>query len=75
MIPKIPTRTDAFVLCPCGGTATIATVAPIADDPGHMRHLYACLDCGKELSFDVAKKAPSAEAPQAAKEEGDAANG
>ena len=57
MIPTIPTRLDAFVKCGCGGTATITAVAPIPDDPGHMRHLYACLDCGKEMSFDVAKKA------------------
>ncbi|MDO9413642.1 MAG: hypothetical protein Q7T81_13815 [Pseudolabrys sp.] len=57
MIPTIPTRTDAFVLCPCSGTATISTVAPIADDPDRMRHLYTCLDCGKELTFDVDKKA------------------
>ena len=79
MIPKIPTRTDAFVLCPCGGTATIATVAPIPDDPDHMRHLYACLDCGKELTFDVGKKAASAPRQEVPKETpneaGDAANG
>lgn len=56
MIPTIPTRLDAFVKCGCGGTAKIAAVAPIADDTDHMRHLYTCLDCGKELSFDVAKK-------------------
>lgn len=56
MIPTIPTRTDAFVLCSCGGTASISTVAPIADDPDRMRHLYTCLDCGKELTFDVDKK-------------------
>ncbi|MDO8877893.1 MAG: hypothetical protein Q8M24_10810 [Pseudolabrys sp.] len=55
MIPKIPSRIDAFVLCPCSGTAGIATVAPIPEDPDHMRHLYTCLDCGKDLSFDVAK--------------------
>lgn len=60
MIAKIPTRTDSYVLCPCGGTAAIAMVAPIPDDPEHMRHLYTCLDCGKELTFDVAKKAPGA---------------
>ena len=57
MIPRIPTRTDAYVLCGCGGTAKIAAVAPIPDDPDHMRHLYACLECGAEASFDVAKKA------------------
>lgn len=56
MIPKIPTRTDAFVQCGCGGTAKIAGVAPIPGDPDHMRHLYACLECAKEMTFDVAKK-------------------
>ncbi|MDP1908561.1 MAG: hypothetical protein Q8K85_09675 [Hyphomicrobium sp.] len=57
MAPAIPTRTDAFVACACGGTAKIATVAPIAHDPDHMRHGYTCPDCGAEASFDVAKKA------------------
>jgi hypothetical protein len=57
MIPTIPTRLDAYVQCGCGGTAQIATVAPVAGDPGHMRHLYTCLECGREMSFDVAKKA------------------
>jgi hypothetical protein len=57
MAPKIPTRTDAFVACDCGGTAKIATVAPISDRPDHMRHLYTCPDCGKDMSFDVEKKA------------------
>lgn len=56
MVPRIPTRTDAFVQCDCGGTAKIVTVAPIADAPDHMRHLYHCGDCGADLSFDVAKK-------------------
>lgn len=56
MIPKIPTRTDAYVLCPCGGTAKIATVAPIADKSGYMRHFYACPDCGQGTGFDVEKK-------------------
>ena len=57
MVKTLPTRTDAYVLCPCGGTAAIATVAPIPDEPDHMRHTYACLECGKEMKFDVAKKA------------------
>ena len=57
MPPRIPTRTDAYVQCGCGATAKIATVTPIPDDPDHMRHLYACPDCGQELTFDVAKKA------------------
>jgi len=57
MIPRIPTRTDTFVQCGCGGTATIATVSPIADDDDNMRHLYTCLECGEDLVFVVAKKA------------------
>ena len=57
MAPKIPTRTDAYVACDCGGTAKIATVAPIGDKPDHMRHLYICPDCSAELRFDVEKKA------------------
>lgn len=56
MPPKIPTRTDAFIACACGATAKIATVAPIAERPDHMRHIYACPDCGKETGFDVEKK-------------------
>ena len=56
MIPKIPTRTDAYVQCGCGGTAKIAGVSPIPDDPDRMRHLYACLECAEEMTFDVAKK-------------------
>lgn len=56
MVKTTPTRTDAYVLCPCGGTAAIATVAPIPDEPDQMRHTYACLECGKETRFDVAKK-------------------
>lgn len=43
--------------CGCGGTAKIATVSPIADDPDHMRHTYTCLECGEDMSFSVAKKA------------------
>ena len=57
MIPRIPARTDAYVQCGCGGTAQIATVSPIADDPDHMRHTYTCLECGEDMSFSVAKKA------------------
>ena len=56
MIPKIPTRTDAFVQCACGATAKIAAVAPIAEKPDHMRHFYACPACGQETGFDVEKK-------------------
>ena len=56
MIPRIPAPTAAYVQCGCGGTAKIATVAPIAEDPDHMRHAYTCLECGEEMSFIVAKK-------------------
>ena len=56
MLPKIPTRTDAYVVCACGGTMSIATVAPIPDRPDFMCHVYQCLDCGMQASFDVAKK-------------------
>jgi hypothetical protein len=55
-LPKVPTRTDAYVLCACGGTMSIATVAPVVDMPDIMRHSYVCLDCGKDATFDVAKK-------------------
>jgi hypothetical protein len=55
--PKIPLRTDALVECACGGTMSIATVAPIADKPDFMRHDYHCRDCGADATFDVAKKA------------------
>lgn len=54
--PTIPTRTDAFVQCACGGVANINAVAPIPDRPDHMRHIYHCPDCGSDLTFDVAKK-------------------
>ena len=57
MARKIPTRTDAFVECVCGGTMSIATVSPIADKPDFMRHTYHCNECGAEATFDVAKKA------------------
>ena len=57
MTPRIPARTDAYVQCGCGGTAKIATVSPIADDPDHMRHTYTCLECGEDLVFVVVKKA------------------
>ena len=58
-LPKIPTRTDAFVVCDCGGTMSIVTVAPIAEKPGYMRNVYQCLSCGAKAGFDVAKKAKS----------------
>ena len=54
--PKIPTRTDATVACGCGGIARITAVAPIVDQPDHMRHTYHCGDCGKDLVFEVMKK-------------------
>ena len=57
MVKSVPTRTDAYVMCPCGGTAAITAVAPIPDELNQMRHTYACLECGKETRFDVAKKA------------------
>lgn len=57
MPPKIPTRTDAFIECACGSTMSIATVAPIPDRPGQMRHLYCCAACNAEATFDVDKKA------------------
>lgn len=56
MLPRIPTRTDAVVLCGCGGTMRIASVAPIPGRPDHMRHGYSCADCGTDTGFDVAKK-------------------
>ena len=56
MPPKIPTRTDAVIACACGGTMSIATVAPIPDNPDHMRHMYHCAGCDKDATFDVAKK-------------------
>lgn len=55
MVKEVRTRTDAYVMCPCGGTAAITAVAPIPDEPDQMRHTYACLECGKEMKFDVAK--------------------
>ena len=57
--PKIPTRTDAFVACACGGTMTIATVVPIPNKPDFMRHTYHCNGCGADATFDVAKKSKS----------------
>jgi hypothetical protein len=57
MLPRIPTRTDAFVQCGCGATAKIASVSPIAGRPDHMRHGYSCAACGTDASFEVAKKA------------------
>ena len=58
MLPKTPTRTDAFVQCSCGGTMRIATVAPVPDKPDKMQHGYECLDCGATASFEVDKKKP-----------------
>ncbi|MGI8525618.1 MAG: hypothetical protein ACR2K5_05470 [Pseudolabrys sp.] len=58
MLPKIPSRTDAFVQCDCGGTMSIQTVEPIPEQPDKMRHTYKCLDCGKEAQFEVDKKKP-----------------
>ena len=56
MPPKIPTRTDAYIACACGGTMVIVSVAPIPDKSDLMRHTYRCRDCGKDATFDVAKK-------------------
>ena len=60
MPPKIPTRTDAYVACACGGTMGIVTVEPIPGRPDFMRHTYHCRDCGKDATFDVAKKGVAA---------------
>ena len=57
--PKIPTRTDAFVECACGGTMSIAAVLPIPDQPDFMRHIYHCNGCGADATFEVAKKSQS----------------
>jgi hypothetical protein len=57
MLPKTPTRTDAYVQCTCGGTMSIVTVEPIPDKPDKMRHTYKCLDCGAISPFEVMKKA------------------
>jgi hypothetical protein len=56
MIPKIPTRTDAYVACTCGGTMCISEAELIADKPMRMSHTYKCLACGKEATFEVEKK-------------------
>ncbi len=56
MLPKIPTRTDAYVACTRGGTMCITRAEPIGARPLFMRHAYKCLDCGKEATFDVEKK-------------------
>ncbi len=63
MLPKTPTRTDAFVQCDCGGTMSIQTVEPIPDKADMMRHSYKCLDCGKDASFEVMKKGETKPAP------------
>lgn len=60
MPPKTPTRTDAYVACACGGTMGIVTVEPIPDKADFMRHTYHCRDCGKDATFDVAKKGVAA---------------
>lgn len=60
MHPTIPTRTDAYVACTCGGTMCIVDAEPIADKPAFMCHVYKCLDCGKVATFEVAKKAVQA---------------
>lgn len=54
--PKVPTRTDAYVQCTCGGTMGIVSVEPIPAKPDFMRHTYQCQECGKAAKFDVAKK-------------------
>ena len=54
--PTIPTRTDAYVACACGGTMCITEAEPVADNPLLMRHAYTCLKCGKEATFEVEKK-------------------
>ena len=57
MLPKTPTRTDAFVQCSdCAGTMSIVTVEPIPGKSDRMRHTYRCLDCGALSPFEVAKK-------------------
>lgn len=55
-LPTTPSRTDAYVRCACGGTMAVTAVAPLLNRPDHMRHSYICVDCGAEMSFDVAKK-------------------
>lgn len=54
--PDIPTRTDAYVACTCGGIMCITAAEPILDKPAHMRHAYKCLECGKVATFEVEKK-------------------
>ena len=56
MPPRIPTRTDAYVACACGGTMCIVDAEPVADKPALMNHTYKCLDCGKVATFEVEKK-------------------
>jgi hypothetical protein len=56
MSPTIPTRSDAYVACACGGTMCITEAEPVLDKPTHMRHAYKCLECGKEATFEVEKK-------------------
>jgi DNA-directed RNA polymerase subunit RPC12/RpoP len=62
-LPTKPTRTDAYVRCACGGTMMVMAVAPIPNVPDKMRHSYACVDCGAEANFEVAKKAAGTQEP------------
>ena len=55
MLPRIPTRTDAYIRCNCDGTMIIQTVAPIPDKPDFMLNTYQCVDCGALAPFEVAK--------------------
>jgi hypothetical protein len=65
MLPKTPTRTDAFVQCACAGTMSIQTVEPVPGSPAVMRHTYRCLDCGAISPFEVEKKPAAPREPQA----------
>jgi len=38
----------------------IVAVEPTPGKPRFMRHTYHCRDCGKDATFDVAKKAVAA---------------
>ena len=56
MHPKIPTRSDAYVTCTCGGTMCITEAEQIPEQPLLMHHAYKCVDCGKVATFEVEKK-------------------
>jgi hypothetical protein len=56
MLPTIPTRIDAYVACTCGGTMCITEAVPIPDKPLLACHVYKCLACGKEATFEVERK-------------------